>query len=76
MSDTAALVPVPYYPPARDRTGNAGTLLTQDHRARNFSPVVKQVQAEVLDEKGALSYDQYGIHVDQPLLGVIVDIWV
>jgi hypothetical protein len=76
MSDPAALVPVPFYAPARIRTGNAETFFNHGQRARATTHVVHQQQTDAPGAGIGLGYDQRGAVVRDPSLGWIVNIWV
>lgn len=75
MSDPAALVPVPFYTPARMGTGNAKTFFDHRQRARPAAPMVHPQWPAKAEADAGLVYDKSGAFVGDRSLGWIVNIW-
>lgn len=76
MSDPAALVPVPFFAPARVQTGNAGTYSNDGQRARRTTRVVHPKRSVVHPPVDAgLVYNRQGLRGGDKQLGWIVNIW-
>ena len=76
MSDSAVLVPVPFYAPVRTSTGNAGTFFNFSQTAKRTTRVESQERPAMPEVDAGLVYDQSGLCVGDSRLGWIVNIWV
>jgi hypothetical protein len=75
MSTHAALVPVPFYAPARIQTGKAGPFFNHRPRARDTARLVQQERSATPDPDAGLVYDQRGTCVGDKRLGWLVNVW-
>lgn len=76
MPDSVTQVPVPFYPPARIGTGDAGPFNNTGQPSRRMQRVDRQQWSAVSNLDQGLIYNQKGLWSKDLRLGWNVNVWV
>lgn len=73
MSESTALVPVPFYPPVRTGTGS---FFNFGEQSRRSLPLDRAVRTVAPRPDGAMAYRRDGLFVDPVRIGTRVNLYV